>query len=170
VLLYGERYRAAGPILAVLSLGYYSGVALGLNALTLKVIGKVQYLVLINVLAALAALALNLLLVPRYGAMGAAVSMSGTAILLNVLNQIGLQRASGLSIFDRRHVSVYIMLAVNALALFAIQFLLAGHPSMALALAAISSLFVIAYSSRRLQIGDTFPELRRLPLLRLVIA
>lgn len=170
IFLYGERYQQSGLILALLSLGYYFGVAFGFNALTLKVLGKVRYVVRINLITAVASIALNLLLIPRYGALGAAVSITATMILLNILNQRGLRAAFGLSIFERKHLPFYLTLGSGALALFFIQFFIANRIFVALALAALLSLIALAASKKRLNIGETFPELMRLPLMRSILA
>ena len=61
VLLFGERYAGSAAYLAILSLGMYFNAALGFNGLTLKVIGRVRYVVILNLFAAGANVALNLL-------------------------------------------------------------------------------------------------------------
>ncbi len=53
VMLYTEEYAGSAIILALLSLGYYFSAALGFNGLTLKVYGKVRYIVVVNIGAAL---------------------------------------------------------------------------------------------------------------------
>ena len=45
VLFFGERYADSATILAMLSLGYYFNGALGLNAETLKVYGRVRTII-----------------------------------------------------------------------------------------------------------------------------
>ncbi|MDQ4078557.1 MAG: oligosaccharide flippase family protein, partial [Chloroflexota bacterium] len=83
IFLYGERYEQSAIILALLSLGYYFNAALGQNGSTLKVYGKLRYVVAINALVAVLNLGLNLVLIPRYGALGAGV---GTFITLVIFN------------------------------------------------------------------------------------
>ena len=77
--LFGERYEGSGVYLSLLSLGYYFNAALGFNGLTLKVYGRLRYIVTINILAALVNLGLNFILIPRYGALGAAIGTCGDA-------------------------------------------------------------------------------------------
>jgi len=62
-------------------------VALGFNGLTLKVLGKLRYVVTINLLAAAVNVLINLLLIPRFGALGAAVGTAGTMVVHNILKQ-----------------------------------------------------------------------------------
>src|SRR5690606_38946872 len=51
ILLFEERYADSAVILALLSFGYYFNAALGQNGLTLKVFGKVRYVMVINIIA-----------------------------------------------------------------------------------------------------------------------
>jgi O-antigen/teichoic acid export membrane protein len=170
VFLYGARYQTSGVILALLALGYYSGVAFGLNALTLKVLGKLRYVVGINAIMTAVSLAISLVLIPPYGALGAAIAMAATLVLLNVLNQLALRHAAGLSMWERRHRPLYLMLAAGALPVFVIQFFIADNMAVALTLAALVSMLVLLASRKTLAIGEMFPELLKLRLMRSIVA
>jgi len=165
LFLYGERYSRSGIILALLSLGYYFSAALGFNGLTLKVIGKLKYVVNINIAAAVVNVLINLLLIPRYGALGAAIGTAGTMIVHNILKQIGLRFASGLNFFDKKFFSFYILLAGSSLALFAVQSLLGNNIIVAVTLALLVSLLVLGLSRKKLNVAENFPELLKLPLI-----
>ncbi|HEV2494762.1 MAG TPA: flippase [Terriglobia bacterium] len=168
--LYGQRYEASGPILALLSLGSYFNVLLGFNLQTLKVLERLRYIVVASVLAALANVAVNLLLIPRHGAVGAAIGTAGTLIVYNLLMQIGLLPTSHFHVFDRRYVPVYLTIGLGAAGLFALQSLASVSFYLALVLAGCVSLIVFAVTKKRLGIADTFPELLRLPLMRFIFA
>ena len=89
ILLFGERYAQSGLIMAVLAFGYYFNAALGFNADTLRIYGKLRLTVVIDFLAMFVSVGLSLMLIPRYGAVGAAIATSVTLIIYNILNQIG---------------------------------------------------------------------------------
>lgn len=165
LFLYGERYQQSGIILALLSLGYYFSAALGFNGLTLKVIGKLGYIVRINLAAALINVIVNLLLIPRYGALGAAIGTAGTMIVHNIFKQTGLRLASGVSLFEKSYFSFYLLLAISACGLFVLQFAVETNFYVAATLAAMISLFVIMVSKKRLHVAENFPELLKLPLI-----
>lgn len=165
VFLYGERYARSGIILALLSLGYYFSAALGFNGLTLKVIGKLKYVVNVNIAAAAVNVLINLLLIPRFGAVGAAVGTAGTMILHNILKQTGLRFASGVNLFDRQYLSFYVLIAGSSLALFALQSLIGGNIYVALALAFAVALVVLGVGKKKLNVAENFPELLKLPLI-----
>jgi O-antigen/teichoic acid export membrane protein len=174
--LYGDRYAGSALFLAMLSFAYYFNTALGFNGLTLRVFGAMRSIVLINVAAAVLNLALNLVLIPLYGPLGAAIGTTTSLIVHNVLKQIGLNRVTGISLFDARYLRVYVVIAAGALGLLLVQASLGPFRGSAialgvdpvfvveLALAGVVSLAVLALTRSQLRIGRTFPELFRLPL------
>ena len=166
--LFEERYRESALYLSLLAVGYYFNAALGFNGLTLRVFGLVRYVVVISLLAAAFNLAINLILIPRYGAVGAAIGTCTTLVVHNVLKQAGLARGTGIGAFEWRTLRVYLVILAGALGLFALQ--RAFDPGLlgALVLACAVSLAVLAVTRSSLRIGETFPELLRLPLLKRV--
>ena len=169
VTLFGERYGSSATYLTLLAGAYYFNAALGFNGLTLKVFGKVRVIVVISVLAAIVNLALNFALVPLYGALGAAIATSLTLVAHNLLKQWGLRRGTGIVFFERQHASVYFTVALAAVVLLLLHELL--HPSIwvAVPLAAIASLVVVLMSRNVLRAGQTFPELTRFRVIRLIL-
>jgi O-antigen/teichoic acid export membrane protein len=168
--MFGERYASSAPILALLSLGYYFSAALGFNGLTLRVYGLVRYSVVIAVLAAIANVALNLVLIPRYGALGAGIGTCLTLVVHNLLKQAGLRKGTGISVLHRHHLRVYAVIVAAAGVLLALQRLLDPGFVASLALVAAASLAVLGFTRRSLQIGDTFPELLRIPVVRALLS
>jgi len=168
LFLYGANYAPSAAILALLSLGYYFDAALGNNGLTLKVLGKIRYVVTINFVICLASLGLHLLLIPRYGAFGAAISTTAAVILYNTLKQIGLRFVTGISVFDRQYAPFYLTLLAGAVGLLLVGFFTTPNIFVAAASAGLVSLVVLALSKKKLRVAETFPEIVRLPLLRLI--
>ncbi len=169
VLLYGERYAQSGILLALLSLGYYVNAATGHNGLTLKVYGKLRYIVTVDVLAAVTNLVFILLLVPTYGALGAAMGTCGALIVHNTLKQIGLRLVSGINMFEWRYLKVYVIIILAALGLLLIQYLAHVPTIVSLLLAALASALVFMLNRKLLNLNQTFPELLRFPLMRRIL-
>jgi O-antigen/teichoic acid export membrane protein len=167
--MFGTRYASSGAILALLSLGYYFSAALGFNGLTLRVYGLVRYSVVIAVLAAIANIALNLALIPAYGALGAGLGTCATLVVHNLLKQAGLRRGTGISVLHRAHLRVYGVIAASAALLFVVEHALDPGLVASAMLVAVASAFVLALNRRSLQIGDTFPELGRIPVVRRLV-
>lgn len=173
VLLFGERYAESASILALLSFGYYFGAAFGFTGLTLKVYGKLRFIVMINILAALGNIAINLVLIPRYGALGAAWGTCATMVLHTLLKQAGLRLGTGISLFEWKYLRVYISIVLGATGLFVAQSLLPKNYSLTepyvylgFGLAASVALVVVGLNRKLLNVGQTFPELLRFPLMR----
>ena len=166
LLLYGSRYAQSAIILALLSLGYYFDSALGFNGLTLKVYGRVRYSVVINVLAGVFNLGAILLLIPRYGALGAAIGTTSALIVHNILKQAGLRLGTGINLFEWRYFRVYLVILLCALGLLLVQVATSAPVYVSIALAALASTVVIGLNRKLLKVGQNFPELMRLPLAR----
>lgn len=170
VLFFGERYAASGGLLAVLTVGYYIQAALGFNGDTLKVMGRLRSLVTINLAALAVNVILAVLLVPRFGPMGAAVTLTGTLILHNVFKQTGLRMAAGISIVDPRYMLCYGTIVAAATGLVVVRTLAPDSFLIQVAAAVLGSVAVLLLTKKTLRIGDTFPEIHRVPVLRVVFA
>jgi O-antigen/teichoic acid export membrane protein len=169
VLLYESRYASSAMLLSLLALGRYVDVVLGFNGLTLRVFGNMRAIVAVNLFAAVTNLALNLALIPRFGALGAAIGTATTLILYNVAKQIALARVTPLPAFEPRYLRIY--LAIVAASAFCLAFQALVRPPLlaGLVVAAASSLVVLAVSRDQLRMAQTFPELMRLPFARLLV-
>jgi O-antigen/teichoic acid export membrane protein len=161
--LYGARYLDSWVFLQLISFGYYFSAALGFNGLTLKVLGKLRYIVTINILAVVVNVGVNLVLIPKYGALGAAIGTSSTMVVHNIFKQIGLRLTSGISIFDRQYLPFYLIIAGSAVALFIVTLFFAENIYVAVPLVALASLFILRMCRDKLKVEETFPELLKLP-------
>ena len=168
--LYGARYARSGPILALLALGSYTNVALGFNLQTLKVLERLRYIIVVSLVAALVDVVLNLLLIPGHGALGAAIGTAATLIIYNILMQVGLLPASKFTAFDHRYLPVYLSIALGAGGLFLVQSLRSMSLYLAVLLVASMSFLVFSVTKKTLRIAETFPELLKVPLMRLIFA
>jgi O-antigen/teichoic acid export membrane protein len=163
VALYEPRYASSGTYLALFALGYYFNVALGFNGLTLKVYGRLRYIVLLNLAAAVVNVGINLLLIPRYGALGAAIGTTLTLVVHNLLKQAGLALGTGVNILDPRYVRVYLVILAAVMTLVAMTTLFKLSLAMDVALTVAASLAVLLLNRDALRVSDTFPVLLRLP-------
>jgi O-antigen/teichoic acid export membrane protein len=171
LLLFGSRYSGAGILLAVLAVGHYFHAALGFNAAALRVHGKLGIVVVTEILAGLTAVTLSLLLIPRYGALGAAIGTTATLILYNVFTHLGLWFGNtGIQLVEGRFVRVYaIATLLMVVVLFADR--LVNPPVYAsFAAAAAVSLLLIRSARHLIRPEATFPELLRIPLVRQLLS
>jgi O-antigen/teichoic acid export membrane protein len=169
VLLFGDRYAQSGILLALLSFGNYFNAALGFNSYTLRVYGRVKYIVLIDVLSAVINLGLNFVLIPRYGAVGAAVGTCTTLIIYNIFNHAGLLLGTGINLFERRYVLVYVSILLASFALITFDSIFHANIFISLLVAGVVSLGLLRFNRKTLDVKNTFPELLRMPLLRPIL-
>jgi O-antigen/teichoic acid export membrane protein len=138
---------------------------------TLKVLGKIRLMVILNVVTPIIIVVFNLLLIPRYGAVGAAVATSAGLIVQNLLRQLSLWLAGGgISFFEKRFASFFLVLGSSAISLYLIQFFTPNNIYVALTLALTVSIFVLWLVKRHLKIADIFPEILRLPVVGRLLA
>ena len=170
VLLFGETYASSGTVLAVLAAGFYFHAALGSNTATLRVCGNVRYLVATDAATALIGVGLHVLLIPPFGALGAAIATSATLILHNVLHHVGLSLGgTGVHLLEGRYLRVYGGIAGALLALLAVDRVAAPPTAVSLALVVVASLGVLRFSRGVLRAETTFPELLRVRWVRAIL-
>jgi len=171
IFLYGARYAPSAPILAILSVGYFFNVVFAFSGVTLKVLGKIRLMVILNIVTPIFIVIFNLLLIPRYGALGAAIATAAGVIMQNVLRQLALWRwGGGISLFEKRYTSFFLVLAASTVGLYLIQLFIPNNIYIALVLALAASIFVLLLVKKHLKIADTFPEIVRLPLVGRLLA
>lgn len=95
-LTFGPEYADGSLALVVLALGFFTHGVAGPNVNTLTSIGRTRIIMIDNLLAAAANVALNVLLIPRYSFLGAAVATTVSYAGLNVLYSVQLYRATGI--------------------------------------------------------------------------
>ena len=155
----GERYAGSAAYLALLSVGYYLNAALGFNGLTVQLLGRLRYVVASNLVVLALMLALDLLLIPRWGATGAVVAVLATLVAHNLLKQAGLGFGAGIGMVDRRHALVLGQLVAVAVALNLLAALVEPPLVAGLVLVAGTTLLMLRRLAPVLELASTFPEL-----------
>lgn len=168
LFLFGERYLGSGLIMALLAFGYFFNAALGFNADTLRVYGTVRYVVAIDIMAMVVSLGLSLILIPRYGAVGAAVGTCVTLVVHNLLNHAGLKFYTKINVFESRYLKVYGSISLATAGLVIFQILISPPIYIGLFLGGLMSLIVLMINRSVLNIEQTFPELLRFQLVRIL--
>ncbi len=170
VLLYGQRYADASLLLAILGCGYYFDVVFGFNGLTLKALNKVGAIVACNLAAAIAGVVLDLVLIPRYGALGAAIGTAAMLIVSTALRQVALGVVLGINVLERKFLAFYAPIAAAVLVLMALRSLLQQNLLMAAVLAFLTVGCVVLLVRKDLNISEIFPETSRIPLVGRLVA
>ncbi|CCQ34764.1 Capsular polysaccharide biosynthesis protein [Halorhabdus tiamatea SARL4B] len=91
-ITFGGEYRPGAPALVILGLGFITHTAAGPNMDLLTSIGRTRLIMYDNSVVAAVNLALNIVLIPRYSFIGAAVATAVAYALLNLLYTYQLYR------------------------------------------------------------------------------
>jgi O-antigen/teichoic acid export membrane protein len=171
IFLYGARYAPSSSILAILSLGYFINVVFAFNNVTLKALGKIRLVVILNIGTPMIIVVFNVLLIPHYGVIGAAVATTTGLIMQALLRQLALWRGGcGVSFFEKRYASFFAVLGLSAVGLYFIQLFMPNSIYIAFTLAFAVSAFVVWLVKKHLKIADTFPEIHRIPVVGRLLA
>lgn len=95
-LTFGAKYVGGSLALSVLALGLFVSAVLGVNRQALISFGDTRVKMYLDGGAAGFNALLNILLIPPYGVLGAAVATAGTFILLNIVASVHLYRTEGI--------------------------------------------------------------------------
>jgi O-antigen/teichoic acid export membrane protein len=115
---FGSEYVGGSPALAVLGAGFFVHASIGLNSNTITSIGETKLIPIVNLIAAVINVGLNLVLIPRYSVFGAAVATAVSYFVLNVLFSVLLYRMTGIHPFGRPVVRVAVSVTVVSVAFY----------------------------------------------------
>jgi|GEM_PF-133777 len=101
--LFGPKYVSASLALRILTLGFMFNVFLGLNGLSLLVLGKTRLIMFTSLAGALTNIVLDIILIPPYGIEGAAVASAFSYFIVNLLNSIKLYQISKIHPFSKNY-------------------------------------------------------------------
>lgn len=99
-LTFGSEYSTAALSLSVLSVGYFVHAAVGPNKRVLNSIGETRLVMWDNIAAAGVNVVFNLLLVPPYGLLGAALGTMAAYVTVNALYSYHVYRTTGMHPFS----------------------------------------------------------------------
>ncbi|CAD5243334.1 Polysaccharide biosynthesis protein (fragment) [Thermococcus camini] len=101
---FGAKYVSAAPALQILALGFMFHTFLGLNGLSLLVIGKPKLNMIGDTFAVISNVLLNFLLIPPYGIVGAAVATAVSYFVANVFRSFWLYNETRIHPFSWNYV------------------------------------------------------------------
>ncbi len=168
-LLFGQQYADAAAVMAILALGYAVNNLTGYNNALLQTYRQLRYAVITDLGTLIASLGLSLLLIPRYGAVGAALATSLTQVLLNLVRQFGMQRRVGIGGFAPEYVRMFVLFMLLTSGLALLGWLLPVPAPVCIVIALLASGVVWHLDRRRLQLETLFPELLRFSLARSIL-
>jgi O-antigen/teichoic acid export membrane protein len=113
--IFGDEYvkQGVGATLAILSTGFFVSGMAGYCQNALAGLGYTRSILAVNVISAIANIVLNVLLIPRYGIVGAAAASALSFATLNWIAFAFLYRISGISPFSRYTVKMYVLVPLT---------------------------------------------------------
>ncbi len=107
--LFGAVFTQGYPLMAILFVGYLTKAAVGPGEVLLTMAGRQGLCATLYAMALVTNLALNMLLIPQFGLIGAAMANAGAMVVEALLLHIAVRRALGIVLFamadplPRRH-------------------------------------------------------------------
>ena len=92
-LLFGAKYSSAALALQILAIGYFFGVLMGQVGALMNITGKTKERMFVWLSGGIISIALNILLIPRYSLIGAAIASTLTFIYLNMASYYCIKKA-----------------------------------------------------------------------------
>lgn len=114
-LLFGSEYVPGRTALKVLVLGFFFHSVIGPNAEILKAVDEPRLVMIDDALSAALNLGLNLVLVPRYSYLGAAVATTISYVFLNVAYSYHLYQRRGIHPFSTYYVVLFVLTSLFVL-------------------------------------------------------
>ncbi len=169
ITLFGERYADSALVLSILAVGYYLNVVFGFNVYTLQVCGRIRLLVGVNLFMASLNIGLCFALAEELGAVGIAIANCAALTAQNVINQWALRRSINTGFIPRESWSSYLQILAGAVLLWVFELVVSPGIVASVLAAVLVSTVVFFGCQKSLQLAETFPELRRIPLLGRVV-
>ncbi len=110
---FGAKYVSAASALQILALGFMFHTFLGLNGMSLIVIGDSSFILFSNFISAAFNVLLNTLLIPAYGINGAAVATAVSYFIANVLMSLRLYQKTSIHPFSQSYLKPLIITFVS---------------------------------------------------------
>lgn len=119
-ILFGTRYIGAALALQILSLGFFIHAIFATAGNALYVMGKIGFLMWSVIIAAVANIALNIVLIPPLGAAGAAIATASALALRSFLWSARLYSLNKVHPFTKNYLKPTIVSVVIALIIYAL--------------------------------------------------
>ncbi len=112
--IFGADFEAGWPVLIIGAIGQLVNCGVGSVGYLLLMSGNERRLIKVQVVAAVITVVLSLVLIPKWGIVGAAVASAAANILTNIWNLAQLQRVLGFLPYNRR--SLWLLVPTGACA------------------------------------------------------
>lgn len=156
-ITFGAEYVVGAASLVVLSTAFFSHAVAGPNSNALTAIGKSRLIMYDNAAVAVVNFALNIVLIPRYSVLGAAVATAVAYVMLNILYSYQLYQVAGIVPVSRSLLLAAAVGGALGLGLNGLSVVLVGTETVRLLL--FIALFAPTYALITVRLGITADEI-----------
>lgn len=161
VLMFGTAYADAAVLLRVLACGYFLQATIGFNGRMIKVCGRVRLFATIDLVVSVMTVALAWILIPRFGARGAALAVTAAIAVHIGLKLLACRSGAMTGIPSRDSLMAQVTMSVCAAAVLLIGSYFEFGWVLGTLVACSFSVLVGAVYFRILEVQQMFPELDR---------
>ena len=154
---FGAEYVVGAASLVVLSTAFFSHAVAGPNSNALTAIGKTRLIMYDNAVVAVVNFVLNIVLIPRYSVLGAAVATAVAYVMLNVIYSYQLYQVAGIVPVSRSLLLAAVIGGALGLGLNEFSVVLVGTETVRFLL--FVALFAPMYALIAIRIGITAEEI-----------
>jgi O-antigen/teichoic acid export membrane protein len=152
MVVFGERFVPGWPVLVAIAAAQLFNSSVGPTARALAMTGHQRIVMFATIGSSAAALALNLLLVPVFGILGAAVATAAALILMNVVTLLFVHRLLGFWPYSGRYAKPAIAGLLAVAAVYLARLALPDYTGVT-ALLVFAPLFVALFAALLVAIG-----------------
>lgn len=165
VILFGRQYAASGSILAIVSLGFFVNAIFGMNLRLIRVVSGSKHQILVDVICMIAAVVLNFLLIPQFGAEGGAWAVLGGFVIQSLVCMAAVWMTVDVHPIPWRLARIYCLAGLLTWGLVLLKGM-PGFPPIAMPfMLAIASLGFAILCRNDMEVANVFPEIARVPYL-----
>jgi O-antigen/teichoic acid export membrane protein len=144
-ILFGQNYVAGAVALSILSFGFLSYSLTYANAPMLHILKKTKIIFLNASIFAITSISLNLLLVPIYGFVGAAIATTFSYLTLSFLSSFFAYKYTRLQPFSRRYIKPMLSAIISILVVYFVARLFTGLTAQIYGLILVFLFFLLFY-------------------------
>ena len=120
-ILYSNEFAGGYFVLAILAFGVFSNVFTGMTGSILIGSGRPRLNLICEIVAAVTNVSLNLLLIPLYGILGAAIATSISYLSRNFMSLIFVYKTNGMQPYTRKYLGILISGVVGLFVVFGVK-------------------------------------------------
>ena len=109
-IVFGPAYTSGALALSILAVGFFTNAAFGRSRETLSAVGTTRFVLFSNIFGVVVNVVLNLLLIPTYGFIGAAIASATSYLTLNLAAYVFLRRHHGVTPFSESMIRAAVVL------------------------------------------------------------